>query len=194
MDMQTAEQLSMSADIATVLIAIAALAFSIYSTWYMYWRAGRLVAGRIAAFMAGVATEGAEKVQLIGVPLRVLNVGARPVIVERLRLQVWQGEGSMVYELDRTEVDMLDRNTQRSWMSLPFALCANETKQFDCVFIRRKDVHPYRASVYRAELELQISGKKEWLKVLEFIMKFDELDSMGVYNLNNYFKPYQITE
>lgn len=182
----------MFADVATVAIGIAVLLFTIFSTWYMYWRRGRLVAGRIAAFMAGVAFEGGKTLPLIGVPLRLINVGARPLVIERLRLRLIFDAGPTFFVLGRTEKDMLQTETDRNWLPLPFAVNPNESKHLDCIFELRDMSLQYAAKNYQAVLEARYTENSRWHPLLSFEMRFARADVMTLYNLNNQFRAYPI--
>lgn len=154
--------LSTYADILTVVIGLLALVCTVFSTWYMYWRPGRLFAGRISAFTAGVWIEGERKINVIGVPLRLLNIGARPLILERLQLRLVSEPGSPLFKLDRTEKDMLDPRTDRSSLPLPVAVNPNESKNFDCIFEYSENPFEYAAKDYCAVVEAQCARDAKW--------------------------------
>src|SRR5450830_1634252 len=84
------------------LLSALALGFTLFSFWWMNWRAGKLHIGDLQHFTAGKATTspGNEpNTLLIGLPLVIVNLGASPVVLESLRLVSPPTElGTLLYQ------------------------------------------------------------------------------------------------
>lgn len=146
--------------------------------------------------MAGVAFEGnkRETILQIGVPLRLINVGARPLILERLRLRLPSDLNVAPFDLERTEKDMFNMHSDHNWVPLPFAVNPNEAKHLDCIFVLRSSTFRFTAKNYTAELEAQCTGITDWRPILRFEMRFAESDTMTLHNLNHFFEAYPIRD
>lgn len=188
-----------------VFISSLALLFTILSFWWMNWRPGKLNAGSIRFFAAGKGIEGkadSKNLVIVGLPLVLWNSGARPLLVEDLRL-VSIGMPvlpELAFEAvdDKLTTFTLDREERvnRDYFFLPLALKPNEIIRANFVFEARIERVMFQAARYRLSLQVQLSAAARWRRVKEIEINFSGLDNMGLYNLNEFYSvfPYCVKE
>lgn len=114
------------------VVSLLALAFTLLSFWWMHWREGNLSVGNLQHFAAGSAITGAAdnpNTFLVGLPLIIFNTGARPVIIESLRLvSPLNVLGPLLYQAVETPLwTAQDPNKiERNSFFLPVIVRANE--------------------------------------------------------------------
>lgn len=190
---------------APVFISILALLFAVLSFWWMNWRPGKLNVGNIRLFAAGKATEGnadSKNVVIVNLPLILWNSGARPLLVEDLRL-VPIGTPALpdlAFEAvdDKLTTSGLERDDRikRDHFFLPVALKPNEVVRANFVFEARNHEVTFEALRYRLSLQARFSASARWCPVKEIELNFSGLDNMGLYNLNELYSvfPYRVNE
>jgi hypothetical protein len=177
-------------------VSLLALVFTIFSFWWMNWRPGRLNVGTIRAFAAGRGVEGhagAKNFIIVTLPLIVWNSGARPLLIEDLRLTPLGNHKlpDLAFEaVDEklTTID-LERNDKikRDYFFLPLALKPNEIVKANCVFEARKTNFAFEGVRYRLSLEARLTGSSEWRHIRELALDFSDLDDLGIFNLNELY-------
>lgn len=175
---------------APIFISSLALAFTVLSFWWMNWRPGKVRVGNIEFFAAGKATEGNSSdpnVIIVTLPLILFNTGARPVVIESLRLVSKNGGnlGTLLLEgVDSELTSMPNRKIERNYFFLPTYLKPNEVVKANFVFQRRSSEFQFSKNIYPLLLEGKISGDCCWRTLSSFEIDFSESDGMELFNLN----------
>lgn len=187
-----------------MVVSALALAFTVLSFWYMNWRRGKLRVGNIQHFGAGKALEGnadEKNVVVITLPLILFNTGARPLVVESLRLVPNSIESLSVLSFERVDdrITMAPQSNQQiisDYFFTPVLVKANEVVKGNFVFETRNSTFDFAKSKYSFNLEAQISGSRGWRKVKVIELDFSEVTDIGLFNLNEFFSvfPYRINE
>ncbi len=178
------------------LFAVLALTFTIFSFWWMNWRPGSLHVGDIQYFAAGKATEGSAdnpNVDIIALPLILYNTGARPLLLESLRLvSVANGPlGTLLYEaVDVPLVTLQNEKFERDHLFLPTFLKANDVIKQNFVFERRDSTFQYEHCLYHLHLEAKISGSRDWFKLKDIELDFRDAEKIAVFALNFGYRVY----
>lgn len=186
---------------AAVALSSAALLFTVYSFWWMYWRPGELVLStiRFAAIGKGTEDPSSEKnVIFVGLPLIFSNLGARPIVLEHLRLRPrfegWADESDGTPELmlegEDENLSIPRGEFRRDYFALPFVLAPKGTRRGNFVFHARVDGFKFRRALYRYQLQYQASGSPQWKALTEVVFDFRETSDFDLHNLNEYYRPY----
>jgi len=178
-----------------ILISALALLFTVLSFWWMNWRPGKLNVGNIRMFAAGVATEKSEHdVLIVTLPMNLWNSGARPIVIDRIRLVSddlpdleFEGADSKLTTSDFEQEDKVERD----FYFLPKALKPNEIVQANLVFeARGQQDFEWVANQYVIELEVDLMQRGNWKKVGSFTLDFSHAEPIHLYNLNHYYQVY----
>lgn len=185
-------------------VSVLALAFTILSFWYMNWRRGKLRVGNIQHFGAGKALEGnADKknVVVITLPLILFNTGARPLVVESLRLVSNSIDLLSVLSFERVDdqITMTSQSQQQitsDYFFIPVLIKPNEVAKGNFVFEARNSAFDFSKSKYSSNLEAQVSGRRGWRIVKNIELDFRKATDIELFNLNEFFSvfPYRINE
>ena len=176
-----------------------ALAFTAFSFWWMNWRPGSLQVGGIAHFAAGRAPEKASEqpnVVVVTLPLILWNSGARPLVVETLRLVGTRDTtiGILSFEATDSHLEIVrpGENAERDYFYLPLALKANEIVKKNFVFQQRNTAFVFGNLLYHLHLEVKISGHRDWLKMRDVELDFrkDE-NGMKALGLNLVYQVFE---
>lgn len=186
-----------------MVVSALALAFTVLSFWYMNWRRGKLHIGNIQHFGAGKALEGNEdkkNVVVIKLPLILFNTGARPLVVESLRLVSNSIDSLSLLSFERVDDQITMTSHQQQITSdyffIPVLIKPNEVVKSNFVFEARNSAFGFSKSKYSFNLEAQVSGRRGWRKVKGIELDFTKVTDIELFNLNEFFSvfPYRINE
>jgi len=184
-----------------ILVSCLALVFTIFSFWWMNWRPAKLNVGNLRLFGAGKASEGghSHNIIVVALPLTLWNSGARAIVIEDLKL-VPYGKVD-IPELSFARVDspltttsiMGDEEIQSDYFYLPIALKANDVIQANFVFNSPSSEFIFEPTNYDFFLQARLTKKSRWKKIKKISLDFVNLDSNGLYKLNELFTvfPYR---
>jgi hypothetical protein len=182
---------------SALLVSLAALGFTLFSFWWMHWRPGRLQVGNIGHFAAGMATEGATNspnVVLVTLPLVIFNTGARPVVIESLRLVGTSATaiGTLDYEALENSLPLpfAEIKYERDYFFLPFALRQNEVVKKNFVFAQRGSTFAWGQLLYHLHLEVKVSGISAWRKLKDIELDFRDSEATPSLILNVGYTAY----
>lgn len=150
---------------APIVISISALAFTIFSFWWIHWRPGRLVIPRPRAYAA--IGYGRGEALGVAVPLVFLNRGASPLVVTNLQLVV-SGPGfrKLAFAFNDTASSLAFEATRS--MAVPFHVLGNQALALVCEFIRLPGEPTFQIGTYHAELQARLQGSTKWVQMLTF--------------------------
>ncbi|ANO50064.1 hypothetical protein [Woeseia oceani] len=187
---------------APIVVSVLALVFAVLGFWWMNWRPGKLNVGNIRLFAAGKATEGSEShnVVIVTLPLILWNSGARPLVVDDLRLvpdQIHKLPNLLFEAVDEpltTSILEREGKIDRNYFFLPLALRSNEIRQANCVFEARNCLYTFEDRQYRLKLEARLTGKSNWNKIKSIELDFSNLNDIEMLNLNEMYTvfPYRV--
>jgi hypothetical protein len=190
--------MSHKTDYWPIVVGVLALAFTVLSFWYMNWRRGKLRVGNIQHFGAGKALEGnadEKNVVVITLPLILFNTGARPLVVESLRLVQNSTDSLSVLSFVRVDdqITMTPQSNQQiisDYFFIPVLIKANEVVKGNFVFEARNSAFVFAQSKYLFNLETQISGCRGWRRVKVIELDFTKATDIELFNLNEFFSVF----
>lgn len=145
-----------------VAVALLALVFTVASFWWIWLRRGKLVA-TAPRYYASVSTTHTLRIRF---PIVVRNTGARPLVVEDLRMLVagetldWTTTRSTVKPQDKSVGDVVD-------VASPFAVAGRETLPVIAEFgTDGPSWRPDPATPYLVVIEAVVRGS--WKVLAEF--------------------------
>ena len=173
------------------VIAAIALGFTLFSFWWMNWRPGSLQVGDFEHFAVGKTTT--DDVNIVTLPVILYNTGARPVVLESLRLvHAANGPlGTLLYEAVDTPLWTMDAIQERDYFFLPTCLKANEVIKQNFVFQHKESPYRYEHILYHLHLEAKVSGRRDWFKVKDVELDFRDKERFSLYYLNEGYRAYR---
>jgi hypothetical protein len=155
---------------APVFISLCALAFTIYSFYWMHWRRARLVARGPRSFALGF--HPTERTLIIRVPIVLFNEGAVPIVVENLRLDFPSLSTARRLTFIAT-VPTLGSKDEREF-AVQYAVDGKSTLTLIAEF-QKKSSEPLPPGRHTALLYAQCDGNPKWFLLHEFglILKRD---------------------
>ena len=184
------------ADWAAVIVGVLALAFTLLSFWWMYWRDGKLSVGNLQHFAIGKATTSPgdkPNTVLVGLPLVIFNIGASPVVVESLRLVSSASQlGTLLYEAVDEPIwtSQVPIKIERDHFFLPTVIRANDVIKKNFVFSSGITEKQIQTVLYDFELEAKISGHADWQKLKHIELDLREQGEFSIFELNAYYRVY----
>lgn len=183
-----------------VFISMLALLFTVLSFWWMNWRPGRLSIGNIRAFAAGKGMAGNDEgknLVIVTLPLIFWNSGARPLLIDDLRLVTISKPKIPDLELEAvddkfTALDHEDR-IKRDYFYFPLPLKPNEIVCANCVFEARSRDFRFQGARYTLSLDARLMAFRKWHRIKLVYLDFSNLDDTKLYNLNELYSvfPYK---
>ena len=143
-----------------LIISISAIAFTIFSFWWMNWRKGRLKVSLVKHF----AIHNSEKKLYIELPLVFFNTGAMPVIVESLRLFLIDRTGAnkkLHFNAIRKELMESDGR----YFATPFSVNKGDSKKIVCEFQKNPSEFTITNTTYTLMLEAKLYKSNKWEKI-----------------------------
>jgi hypothetical protein len=171
--------------IASLIIAVAAVLFSVGSAWWLYGYRGRLVATKPPRF--ALLHNGG--VLLLRIPLAVRNTGGRSLVV--LDLRCWFPETTQVLPLPwrRTTYQLLPKGGEADDAPLPFSVRGHDSTALLVEFGAPFPGFAMHSGTYRVRIEALPADRLEWDVLIMFDLKVEarnlDLDNYSIYeNLN----------
>jgi hypothetical protein len=162
-------------------IAVLALMFTIGSFWWLQARQGRLRSYPPLSFAFG----GNQKLALIRLPLVLYNSGAKPIIVQDLRLSFPEQPG--VTPLPWRSLRSQLRPAAEDSLKLPaaFSVPGRTAQQHFIEFgVDSADPLPgidLQAQEYRVSVEVLMGHKRKWRRLVTFALEGKHIDLSGAY-------------
>jgi|SRR3990172_6181038 len=164
------------------LISSLALFFTIFSFWWMNWRRGKLEISNIRTYVAA-SKDGKIIIEL---PIILFNSGARPILVENLRLNLY-GHDNDRYCLDFiATVNKLGTDENRAFAT-PFAVHGGKAIELICEFQCKSQKFGFYEGSFELELEGLLGHKVGWRRLRKFILNISELEAI---TMNTMIKAY----
>ena len=144
-------------DNAAIFISLLALAFTIFSFWWMNWRPGSLLVGDVRTY----AANSSLRKLLIEFPFVFFNPGAQPVILQNLRLVLPDYGGEQAPLFFNATMDELGTDKGRKFAT-PFAVQGGKTIDLICEFQRVDSEFQFTAQTYLVELQAKLGWNSQW--------------------------------
>ncbi len=144
-----------------LVVSVLALVFTVLSFWWLNWKPGKVVVAGPRSFAARGSKCDLVVIQL---PLVLFNRGARPVVVNNLRLSL-EGCGGPLGFI--AVVDRLASDQGRRYAT-QFPVPAYQAVSLIGEFQRHGGGLEFEAGAYRAHLEAALSNKMEWRSLARF--------------------------
>lgn len=156
---------------APILIAIAALAFTVFSFWWMHWRVGQLAVTDPSTY---AATAQAGKLTLL-FPLVFFNKGPVPHVVRNLRMRFADepNDVPLDFQLIRGGVSP-SHHPQPVDLAAPFPVPGNDVVRLFCEFVRKPGGRTMAAGAHPLVLEAITDKEPDWHTVLEFTLNVND--------------------
>jgi hypothetical protein len=153
-----------------ILIALAALLFTIFSFWWMNWRVGSLQVTVPSTY--GASSSSGRLTMLL--PLVFFNTGPVPYVVRNLRLRFADEPNGVPldFHLIRSGVSP-SHHPEPVDLAAPFPVPGNETLRLFCEFIRKPGGRTVTAATYTLVLEGLTDKRGGWHPLLEFPLYVD---------------------
>jgi hypothetical protein len=178
------------------LLSVLALGFTLFSFWWMNWRAGTLQVGDLQHFAAGKATTSPgdkPNTLLVGLPLVIFNTGASPVVLESLRIVSRPDElGTLLYQAVDEPLWTAEHpiKIERDYFFLPTVIRPNDVLKKNFVFTSGVCERDFAAVLYNLQLEAKITGSREWQRLKHIELDFRRQGEFNIYELNAYYRTY----
>lgn len=183
-------------DLLAPLLSALALGFTLFSFWWMNWRAGKLKVGNLHHFAAGKSTVSPgdkPNTLLICLPLVVINSGASPVVLESLRLISPSHElGTLLYQSVDEPLWPADDTAkwEHDYFFLPTVIRPNDVLQKNFVFSSGICERDFASQRYNLHLEAKITGQRDWQRLKHIELDLREQGGFSLYMLNFGYRIY----
>ena len=149
----------------SLIISCLALAFTIFSFWWMNWRKGQLIVGPPRSYAA--CLNGSNGLIILQLPLVFYNDGAATQVVQNLRLSLEQkNKKSKVLHFNNTLSDLAS-DSNKKW-ARQFAIGGRKSYSSIFVFQRSSGNFVFAPEKCKAILEAKIDKGNLWQVVLTF--------------------------
>jgi len=165
--------------LASGIVALCALAFTIFSSWWLYFRHGKLKAYEPHSF---ACYPGGSTALILRFPIVLFNSGAKPIVVQDLCLK-FPDEPDSIFPFPWTASFTTLAPTPGQIRSLPgvFAVRGFEASQhfieFGAPFLGLK-LQPID---YRIQIAAKLADKNEMKILLDFTLRGDRITSDDQY-------------
>jgi len=162
------EQLAPATNLPSLIVSLSALAFTIFSFYWLNFRRGKLVVARPRTF---ACLGGSQRARAhVYLPLIFSNSGAAHLVVENLRL-VFLESPLMPFSFIAT-VARLGTSENRHFAT-PFSIKGREAVALICEFQREHQL-VFEAKRYDLRLDFRFSGEDDWRTAAEFSLHFNQ--------------------
>ena len=182
----------------SAFISLVALGFTVFSFWWMNWRPASLRVGNLSNFAAGKARRSGTSeptVIVVTLPLVIYNAGARPAVIEALRLVGTASTqiGSLACVATESQLPIRGEHevASRDYFIFPFALKANEVIKANLVFERDAPEFSYGNLLYHLKLEAKVTGTRDWQVAKDIELDFRDDQSISSLALNIGYSCYK---
>jgi hypothetical protein len=150
----------------SLLIACLALTFTIGSFWWLNARQGRLKSFEPHSFAAAV-TPALSRFRF---PLVLYNTGAKPIVVQNMRLWFPQ-KGPTVLPWTTTRSQLMPRSDDEHRLPAAFSILGRTAQQ---TFIEFGVPFPYPGGVpalnYQAQIDVKLGHRNQWDHLITFTL------------------------
>lgn len=148
-------------NLAALVVAVLALAFTLASFWWLHARTGSLTAARPRTY----AFANTVRVRL---PVTFFNTGAKALIVGDLRIVLDDGPTRPPFEWITTRTRLRPGSEDGFAFATPFAIEGRSTREVIAEFGDDLGWSPVPGTVYRMRLQAEIHPAEEWVDVVSF--------------------------
>lgn len=149
--------------IASLIISILAVGLAAFSFWWLNWRPAKLYVATPPTY----AGHGSERKLLLEFPFVFYNAGARPVVVDNLRIQLPMDGGEPLHF--NATVEKLGTDEGRAFAT-PFFVGSRQAMKLICEFQRNPGKLIFDAREYTIQLDARLNGRSEWQELHTFIL------------------------
>ena len=129
----------------------------------MNWRKGKLK----VSYLKHYGIHNSERKLLIELPLIFFNVGALPVVIESLRLILFDNNNIKIYLHFNAIRKELGENEGR-YYATPFSINKGDSKKLVCEFQKNPSEFSFEVGTYKLLLEGKLYSKEKWINLREF--------------------------
>lgn len=160
-----------------IIISISALAFTIFSFWWMNWRKGTI---RLGSNLRSYAACASQNRLLIELPLIFFNTGAVPLVVENLRLHLPKITEENKYLFFNATVAKLGTDEDRGFAK-PFSIRGGDVLEIICEFQNTSTSFKFEEGEYEFKIQALLGHKEDWLTLREYTInaRGDELKTLN---------------
>lgn len=155
--------------LVALALSIFALAFTLFSFWWMNWRKGFLEISNIRTY----AAVSSQNTLMIELPIVFFNPGALPVLVNNLRLIFPDHGGPHTALCFTATTEKLGTNEGRA-MATPFAIHKGQALLKICEFQRIRSGFVFETQNYEIAIEALMGEAVEWKVIKTFQLKVRE--------------------
>ncbi len=149
----------------SLIISCLALAFTLFSFWWMNWRKGQLIVGPPRSYAA--CSNGPNSLIILQLPLVFYNDGAATQVVQNLRLSLEQKNNkSKILHFNNTLSDLAS-DSNKKW-ARQFAIGGRKSYSSIFVFQRKAGNFVFAPEKCKAILEAKIDKGNRWQVLLTF--------------------------
>ncbi len=154
---------------AAIVIALAALVFTLFSFWWMHWRVGHII---VAGPSSYAATTQADALILL-FPLVFFNTGPVPYVVRNLRVRFKDEPNGAPLTFQRIRSGVSPSHVELLDLASGFPIPGNQTVKLFCEFGRKPTGRTITAGAYGLVLEALTDKVQGWTPLSEFILHID---------------------
>ena len=162
---------------AAVTISILALAFTVFSFYWMNWRRGKLLISPPRTY-AAIGSQSGKLV--IDLPLVFFNNGPIPIVVQNLRLLFPEDKLYVQPLRFIATVEKIGTKEGRGFAT-QFPVRGREAVKMICEFQREPGNLIFKTRVYAVELQAKLDYDERWQTLLTFKLRVN-LESMAAIN------------
>jgi len=157
-------------DCTAIIISILALAFTVFSFWWMNWRKGEI---RLGLNLRSYAACTSPNKLLIELPLIFFNTGAVPLVVENLRLHFPKIIEKNKYLFFNATVAKLGTDKDRGFAK-PFSVHGGDVVEMICEFQNTSTSFEFEEGGYEFEIQALLGHKEKWITLKEYTINVSE--------------------
>jgi hypothetical protein len=161
----------------SLIISIVALLFTIGSFWWINARRGKLKSFEPLSFAAMVHTDNS----VFRFPLVLYNTGAKPIIVQNLRMRFPKETGVSVFGWRTMRSEIEPHAGEETYLPAGFSVPGRTAEQ---VFVELDGRFPNAAPeprIYAAAIEAKLGHRKRWQSLVSFNLHIDHLTEPSKY-------------
>lgn len=161
----------------SLIAALGALLFAIVSFWFLHARRGRLQSFEPHTFAAYISREES----FLRVPIVIYNTGAKPIVVQDLRLKFPQERSVRTMRWRTNRFQISPAEGENTALPAVFAVPGRAAHQLFMEFSGTWPGGSVEARDYKLRIEAKIGHRKKWQNLLAFTLRAERITNPDSY-------------
>lgn len=161
-----------------LIVAACALLFTVASFWWINARQGRLRSYEPHSFASAVSGERVH----IRLPLALHNTGAKPIVVQNLRLRFLDEPALAIglpWQITRTQLRPIPEDYED--MPAVFAVSGRSVVQKYVEFVETVPGFALDQREYAVTVEAKLGHRKNWVPLVKFQLRAQNIKNQALY-------------